>query len=342
METLYKKDTKGKVRYLKVWSEGATIFNESGLIETDSPVIHTKEAKGKNIGRSNETTPTEQAISEVTSYIKKKLDEGYFRTQDELEEAVVVLPMLAKDYSKEKHKIDWATAYCQPKLDGMRSLSMSYGTLMSRKGKTIENMEHILKINDVILDGELYVHGESFQTNMSYVKKYKKGLSERIQLWVYDVVNGEGQLDRLKTIKKLSEQFDGSITLVPTYKINSEDDLKAFHSQFLSEGFEGTMVRWGNEKYKINGRSSNLLKYKDFIDSTATIIDTIPAEQRPDWGVPVFDGFKAGVKLSHEERVDLLLNKKEYIGKTAELRYFELTDDGKPRFPIMVGIRLDK
>ncbi len=77
MGTLFKKDTKGKVRYLKVWSEGATIFNESGLLNTDSPVIHTKEAKAKNVGRSNATTPEEQATLEVASYIKKKLDEGY-------------------------------------------------------------------------------------------------------------------------------------------------------------------------------------------------------------------------------------------------------------------------
>ena len=42
MGTLFKKDTKGKVRYLKVWSEGATIFNESGILNTASPVIHTK------------------------------------------------------------------------------------------------------------------------------------------------------------------------------------------------------------------------------------------------------------------------------------------------------------
>ena len=29
-------------------------------------------------------------------------------------------------------------------------------------------------------------------------------------------------------------------------------------------------------------------------------------------------------------------------GKTAEIRFFEYTDDGLPRFPVCVGIRLDK
>ncbi len=30
------------------------------------------------------------------------------------------------------------------------------------------------------------------------------------------------------------------------------------------------------------------------------------------------------------------------MGKTAEIRFFEYTEDGIPRFPVAVGIRLDK
>jgi hypothetical protein len=45
--------------------------------------------------------------------------------------------------------------------------------------------------------------------------------------------------------------------------------------------------------------------------------------------------------MSHEDRKELLKNKQNYIGKTAEVRFFEWTDEGNPRFPIMVGIRLD-
>ena len=48
------------------------------------------------------------------------------------------------------------------------------------------------------------------------------------------------------------------------------------------------------------------------------------------------------MKYSHEEREDFLTNKKKYIGKPAEIRFFEYTDAGIPRFPVMVGIRLDK
>ena len=89
------------------------------------------------------------------------------------------------------------------------------------------------------------------------------------------------------------------------------------------------------------------MKYKDFKDIAVKLIDVVPAEQRSEWGVPVLemeDGrtFRAGARLSHDERKDLLSNKQSYIGKTAEIRYFEETDDGLPRFPVCVGFRLDK
>lgn len=354
---LYKKDTKGKLRYLKIWSEGSTIFNESGVLNTDSPIIHTKEAKPKNVGKSNATTAEEQAISEVNSFIARKLDEGYFKTVEEVENEEVILPQLAKDFDKEKHKIDWSNTYCQPKFDGMRCLAIIKNgkvTLISRKGKRIENMEHIeiclaslFTDFNLVIDGELYVHGEGFQTNMSYVKKYREGFSERIKFNIYDIVSPEQSFNQRFLgwgAVLLPEGLDSypSLNLVDTIKINSEEELKQNHSKFISEGYEGTMVRWGDEGYKINGRSSNLLKYKDFIDIQAPLLDVEPAEQRPEWGVPVFEGFKAGVRMTHEQREDLLKNKQNYIGKVAEIRFFEYTDDGLPRFPILVGFRLDK
>jgi len=51
--------------------------------------------------------------------------------------------------------------------------------------------------------------------------------------------------------------------------------------------------------------------------------------------------FKAGFKYSHEDRKEFLTNKEKYIGKIANIRFFEYTDDGLPRFPIMFGIRGD-
>ena len=39
--TVYKKDTKGKIRFLKIFTEGDELSQESGLID-GNPILHTK------------------------------------------------------------------------------------------------------------------------------------------------------------------------------------------------------------------------------------------------------------------------------------------------------------
>ena len=48
------------------------------------------------------------------------------------------------------------------------------------------------------------------------------------------------------------------------------------------------------------------------------------------------------MKFSHKEREEILTNKVDYIGKIAEVRFFEYSEDGIPRFPVCHGFRLDK
>lgn len=116
--------------------------------------------------------------------------------------------------------------------------------------------------------------------------------------------------------------------------------------RFLDRGYEGAMLRHSLAGYKINKRDDQLLKIKNFIDIQGVIIDIVPCDKKPLWGKPIISWngveFEAGTKMTHEQKMELLTNKKDYIGKTAEVRYFELYDSGKPRFPIMYGIRLDK
>jgi ATP-dependent DNA ligase len=344
---LYKKDTKNKIRIWKIETDGAYINQWSGLLD-GKLIFNQKIAKGKNIGKSNETTPEEQAIKEIKSKIESKLTEGYFRTLEEAQNEEVVLPMLAKSYEDEKHKIDWTNCYIQPKLDGMRCLAhiKTNGDvkLISRDGKIITTAQHIIDDlsnikEDIILDGELYSHGLSFQENM----KLKKHNPELIKFHVYDIVSKEPFFNRAVRpyIEDLSSCYE-----VSTYRIRSEEQLKVFHARFIGDGYEGSIIRWGNEGYKVNGRSSNLLKYKDFKDLDALIIDIEPGDQRPEWGIPVLQWnnktFRSGVRMSHEDRVNLLINKDDFIGKIANIRYFELTDEGIPRFPIMVGVHEDR
>ena len=180
---------------------------------------------------------------------------------------------------------------------------------------------------------------------MRLIKKYCPGETEEIHYHVYDCIEKAKFISRLEFAHNLIRGMK-SIETVLTNKVKSESELKLYHAQYLNEGYEGSIIRWSDNPYKIDGRSENLLKYKDFQDIALPIIDIIPSEQRPTWGQPIFElkgkQFSSGTRLSHSERVDFLINKSQYIGKIAEIRFFEYSDEGIPRFPVFCGIRLDK
>ena len=357
MKTLYKKDSKGKLRVLNIWAEGADLVQTSGLADGKLKEDR-KTCKGKNIGKSNETTPEQQCKLEVASKIAEKLKVDYFETAKEAMNSIVILPMLAKDYKKEFKKINWVgNVYIQPKLDGMRCLAFvkkGQVTLISRENTDIleqhgNSMKHIAEgmafLPDGIYDGELYAHGYSFQENMELIKKYRPGESEVVKFCCYDFVSDEPYKIRRKHILNAVATTD-VVEEVETIKIDHKDQIQQFHKDFISEGYEGSIIRHGEEGYEIDKRSSNLLKYKDFIDLACKIVDVIPMENRPKQARLVCicknGEFKTNMRFSHKIREQILVQKDKYIGQTAEIRFFEYTDDGLPRFPVCVGFRLDK
>ena len=160
-----------------------------GKMQTTDKTITT----GKNIGRSNETTPLQQAISEARSAWVKRTETGYAPSvaaeaaeaaDAEEEEPVsrskgidanVPSPMLAHDYNKRGRSAVFP-CYTQRKFDGVRCIAMPGRGLFSRQRKAFPHLEHIVaeinKINPAyILDGELYSDTLHFQEIVSLVKR---------------------------------------------------------------------------------------------------------------------------------------------------------------------------
>jgi DNA ligase-1 len=359
-QRIYKKDSSGKIRYLSISTEGNMVVQESGVVGTNSPVINRSACEAKNVGKSNATTPESQALIEAQAKLTEKMRLGYFNSIEEAQRLGgkdFLLPMLAKDFKKEMKKVTFP-CYVQPKLDGMRSLGSEDDGFMSRTGKAIDTLGHIVlaNLNDAILDGELYAHGISFQENMKLIKKYRPHLTEQVKYHVYDIVMDAPFNERHDTLVSLVRRLDNpNIELVPTYLAFNKEQINEFHQSFIAQGYEGTMVRHSEEGYAVNKRSSQLLKYKDFLDEVYEVVDVVPSESRPEQGVVVctkimeqagdnvwVQNFNCGMKFSHAEREEILANKQNYIGKMAEVRFFEYTDGGVPRFPVCVGFRLDK
>lgn len=358
---IYKKDSAGKIRVLHVYTEGAELVQVSGVLGSENMVEHRSTCVAKNVGRSNETTPEEQARSEARSKIETKMTTGYYNS---VEEAIklggdsTMLPMLAKSYDKEVKKVDWTKpVFIQPKLDGMRCMAVidedGEVSLISRKGKEIDTVNHInetikrLGLKNATLDGELYAHGLSFQENMKIIKKYREGETEAVCFHIYDVVENKPYEARYRAISLFCRVANNSVlNLVDCYKITAPDQIARWHGEFLNQGYEGSIIRHGLDGYAINKRDTQLLKYKDFIDEAWEVVDVVPSDKNPEQGVVHCKNdkgtFGCGMKFSHAEREEILKNKDKYIGQTAEIRFFEYTDDGLPRFPVCVGFRLDK
>jgi DNA ligase-1 len=272
--------------------------------------------------------------------------------------------MLAGSFDKRKDKVVYPVDV-QPKLDGVRCLAYWDGDsvkLMSRGGKQWNCCDHIIKEleivlpKDWVLDGELYIHGSTFQEITKLVKKLRPE-SVNVEFHVYDVpragyeqteIGGSTWSNRKISLELMDEFVDKCKTLVfvESHYATCEEDVYKLQSQFLEDGYEGAIVREFDGEYKFGYRSNKLLKVKNFMDSEYKITDFTTGIGRFEgsivWMCETKDGqsFKVVPQGTMEERQETYQNADNHIGDMLKVKYFELTDDGIPRFPVGLGIRL--
>ena len=274
----------------------------------------------------------------------------------------MIKPMLAHKY--DDSRVDWSQpVYIQPKLDGVRCLFTKDGAY-SRTGKQFKNIAHIelalipffQQQPDVVLDGELYNHElkHDFEKIISLVRKQKPTADDRleakklVQFHVYDYFDG-GMYDSYKTrMQQLvtSDIYDAQIKYVPARLVDSYNYARDIHATFLSEGYEGSIIRLDG-LYK-HGRSYDLMKFKDFSDAEATIIGYEEGKGKrtntvgkflmiDDEGVEF--GCPPGKGYNYNDLSNMLLNISDYIGQRATFTYFQKTKAGSYRHPLFKCIR---
>lgn len=345
---------------------------EGGKIQVLEKAVHT----GKNIGKKNETTPFNQAVLEARATWQKKKDSGYSEmgtgsgaalTEIAASRATAVstdvpLPMLAHDFNKRGKTIVFP-CYVQRKYDGTRCVAIPGKGLFSRNRKPYPNLQHIQaeidmlgKDGTLILDGELYSDELTFQeivglVRAQTVREEHKAKLPKIKFHCYDVIDISGtvpfisrkiMLDGL--FRKLGP-FD-SLRLVESEVCAKREDLKGLHDKYVSEGFEGIMLRNNKGTYSVGQRSAELQKYKEFQDAEYCVDDFTQGEGL-ERGCVIWlcrDGptdrlFTCRPRGSHEERRALYSRAKEFVGKMLTVRFQELTDDGLPRFPVGIEFR---
>lgn len=313
--------------------------------------------EGVNIGKSNETTYLEQALSEAQSAWNRLQDAGFTVTMPNPDAKFntdangKIKPMLAIGFNEKKIKFP---CLCQPKYDGVRcTISQDEDGIhiISRKGKPY-NIPHLEKwANEnkhlLPLDGELYNYKElSFQEIISAVKRLSD-ITPKIRYVVYDrPIEGISNKERWS---KLIQDFEKVDKDSPAYRsdwvyCDNMEQVWKYHEKCVVNGYEGVIVRNLDGKYEFGFHSNDLIKLKTFDDAEFEIVDVIEATGR-DAGTAVFvckcKGGEFNVKPqgTRELRAEYFKNGAKLIGKKVTVQYQGLSDDGIPRFPSAISIR---
>ena len=372
--TLYKKTSTGAIQqwntFVVMDGNIPIIFSEYGQIDGKIQQSTEQVLEGKNIGKTNETTALEQAISQAESDWKKQLKKGYVQNIEDAQAGKTdniieggIFPMLAHKYSEQAHKIKYP-ALCQPKFDGHRSISqcVNYVTsLWSRTRKPINSVPHIChSLHDVMitnnikyLDGELYNHEyhNKFEELSSFIRQEKPiDGCEIVKYYVYDfphptMTNGE----RNKVLQSLLPVFENTpIHIVETIVVNDEDELMDAFDHFIALGYEGCMVRNMDGLY-VNKRSYDLQKVKEFSDSEYKVIDVKVGTKGSMAGKAIFvceteEGIQFAAKMvgKMDDLIKYANNPELAIGRMMTVKYQGLTNKNNvPRFPVAMRFRED-
>jgi ATP-dependent DNA ligase len=381
-DILYGKSKDNKTKSWKIsveqytdYSEIVTLYGYNRKIETRRRV-----SSGKNLNKANATTHFQQAVLEASSkWTKKKDIEKYSPIKPNEHETdtlnidklnindttnttnLICFPMLAQDFSKHKKKVIYP-CFIQPKLDGYRMIyNTTSQTITTRQGKEFSIVKQSSKLykelcslpSGYILDGELYVHNNSFET-LGVLRKTKNLTKEelanldKIEYHVYDIIDTKLTYNNRKTfLHTLIDKKFGMIKPVTTIEVTSEDEITNYHQQIVNvDGYEGTMIRNYNGMYKEKYRSFDLLKYKDFQDDEFKIIDytlekdTSGADENLIvWIIKINENIECKVrpKGSKEERKELykkcVENFDQFKGRNLWTKFFCRTADGSLRFP---------
>ena len=269
--------------------------------------------------------------------------------------------MLAHKF--DKSRVDWnRVVYIQPKLDGVRCLFTKDGAF-SRNHKQFMNVRHIemaLKSffnqhPNVTLDGELYNHKlkHNFEKIISLVRKQKPTDTDRldaqhlVQFHCYDYIDNDNQsyAERQANLT-CSNIYDAQIKYVQAKRVTSYEQARDIHAQYLEDGYEGSIIRL-NGLYK-QGRSYDLMKFKDFSDTEATIVGYEIGKGKRSGTLGKFlmlddEGVKFGCPpgkgYTYKDLADMLKNIDQFIGKRATFTYFQRTNAGSYRHPLYKGLR---
>lgn len=348
---------------------------ENGKVR-DEPYTYIRH--GKNLGRSNATNPFTQAMKEAHA--------RYVKATDKDGETQYIRPMLAREL-KETPISDWPV-YVQCKFNGNRVMFAINGREIvpySRNLKPVNVNTRVLegiarlyscarkafrkispadranlglevepKINSLFLDGEMYAHGRSLQSLGKLRRKTTLEDTETkyyfFDLFIASSPKMEYQ-DRYRIVKLIREEYggsDGEVCFVKTHMAEDYAAVVAYEQRFVSQGFEGAMVRIPDSPYDPSNKgrhSRHLLKLKPRYQEEYEVVGFSGGESsgKEEGAILIIvdvngNNLTLQPALPLEERYRLFtrytssprLFKEELNGKMIKVYFDEKSDDGIP------------
>lgn len=353
--TLYKYDANGSLRFWRVGCdlEKQEIFTESGVVK-GAVVYSPGEVNMNNSGRSF----LEQAIQQAKQRYLEKFRDGSYRPAGET--PLSNQCMLAETWNPDTMELKYPVAV-QPKLDGMRCLVKKINNKLvysSRENviwkhlsffdKELESIFELIPYN-IILDGELYIHGMDFEDITSIVKNMTK-LHDNLKDLKFFIFtfNTTEHLSFLKRAELLNNVFNlktfNRVVLLDTRICNSKQDVLTMHQYYRSINFEGTMIYNIDALYNTS-RTKDLLKHKDWIEEEGEVISVKRGKGREKDLAILKIKDKRGVMTDmrpsgkFEQRRIWYLSPETIIGKRVTFKYQNLTKNNVPRFAVVLGER---
>jgi len=266
----------------------------------------------------------------------------------------------------------------EPKLDGLRCIAVKQAgvvTFYTRNGTVLESMPKIkaaleaAKYDNLVLDGEGMAAdwNESSSVMMSKTQKDDSNLYYNVfdAMPLSDWVEQESTLaysERCKLVLDVvvkctpgDKTTPARVRQVPHINAKNEDELKAYFSKCMDEGFEGVMLKTLDTPYVFK-RSENILKLKPCVTYEGVVVGhyqgrhgtkreglfggfsvVLPNGKITRLGGGFNDALKAQIQLEGPDT---------YLGKIVELEAQPdpltadgLTVDGKARFPVFMRFR---
>lgn len=244
---------------------------------------------------------------------------------------------LAEVYDKQ-HVQDYLIS---EKYDGVRAIWKDR-SLQSRSGNIIHAPTWFTEgLPDVWLDGELWYRRGDFEYVVSTVNKNIPVNSEwkNITYMVFDAPNYNADFQtRANFYTSLIQALHLThVKAVDQFSVSTNVELSTYLTNYVAEGAEGLMLQKADAKFT-DGRSSNLLKLKPYMDAEARVLAHLQGKGkfRNKLGALLVlytnaSGnhitFKIGSGLSDAERAN-----PPPIGSVISFKYHGFTKRGVPRF----------